>query len=55
MTVKYKRMYIPTKTITSGECEFSNNVSFHDARVAMLELLNKWNATMPGLWQYWLA
>jgi len=47
----FHRLYIPTglRTIsTTAEGELLSRVEF-------LELLNKWNAQLAGVWQYWAA
>ena len=43
----FKRMLIPTKEVTDGE------IVVIDDRDLLVQL-NEWNASAPGLWQYWI-
>ena len=43
---QYQARHIPSGTVTTdvtGDC----------TKLQFLELLNRWNGNLPGIWQYW--
>lgn len=53
IVLKYKRLHIPSGSIDTEEKKF-DALTVREAELALLLMLNKYNAQGGKMWKYWI-